>query len=233
MKRILFILLCLPLLHACGKPAADDYFPLGEGLRWEYRVSVEQPHRSEIRPFSIENVGETTFKGAAVRIRRSSDGTDYYISHQDDGLYRIAKRTLVELAPQPDAPPRMVLPLPTAQSKGKTWSSVTMPYLIERVYEGGHNLYASGLRFPMTYTVVGLDESVEVPAGSFSHCVLVEGQAELTLYADPRTGDSHIQVTTREWYAPGVGLVKLERDEPLDTDVYKGGKMTLELMKFR
>lgn len=233
MKRCLLLLFCLPLLHACGKPAADDYFPLDKGLRWEYQVSVEQPQRSDSRQLIIENVGEATLKGTSASIRRTSDGTDYYIARKDDGLYRIAKRTLVELTPQPDEPPRMVLPLPTAQSKGKTWSSITMPYLIERVYEGGHNLYANGLRFPMTYTVEGVDERVDVPAGSFSHCVLVEGQAELTLYADPRKGDSQIQITTREWYAPGIGLVKLERDEPLDTDVYKGGKMTLDLTKFR
>ncbi|EIJ34878.1 hypothetical protein [Thiothrix nivea] len=233
MQRLIFTLLCLPLLYACGhKPAADDHFPLQAGLRWEYQVRIEQPHRSASRGLLIRNLGEQTFKGATASVRQTSDGTDYYIARQTDGLYRIAKRSAVELQPQPDPTPRMVLPLPAAQSKGKTWSSVTMPYLIERVYEGGHNLYASGLRFPMTYTLVGVDEQVEVPAGRFSHCLLVEGQAELTLYADPRKGDSQVHVTTREWYAPGVGLVRLEREEPLDTDVYKGGKMTLELVEF-
>ncbi|MEZ5453663.1 MAG: hypothetical protein R3E93_12740 [Thiothrix sp.] len=82
---------------------------------------------------------------------------------------------------------------------------------------------------------MGVDEQVEVPAGRFSFTALAcwsKVRRNLTLYADPRKGDSQVHVTTREWYAPGIGLVRLEREEPLDTDVYKGGKVTLELVEF-
>ncbi|MEZ5453664.1 MAG: hypothetical protein R3E93_12745 [Thiothrix sp.] len=80
---------------------------------------------------------------------QTSDGLDYYIARQTDGLYRIAKRSAVELQPQPDPTPRMVLPcLPAVQSKGKTWSSVTMPYLIERVTTRWAQSVCFGLRFP-------------------------------------------------------------------------------------
>ena len=231
MLRFSSLLLCL-ILQACDKPASDDYFPLNKGLHWEYQLTIEHPQRLDTRTLIIETQGQTTLKEQAVSVRTTSDGTDYYIARQADGFYRLAKRTLVESQPQLDSTPRMVLPLPIAQAKGKTWSAISQPYLIERVFEGQDVMTADALQFPMTYSVLSLDETVELPAGTFNHCVLVEGQTDLSLYADARTGNSIVPITTREWYAPGVGLVKLEREEPLDTDVYKGGKIVMELVRF-
>ena len=231
MSRFSSLFLCF-ILQACNKPANDDYFPLNPGLRWEYQVTIEHPERLATKQLIIESVGQTSLKEELVSIRATSDGTDYYLAQRADGIYRLAKRTLVESEPQLDASPRMVLPLPIAQAKGKTWSVISQPYLIERVYEGMDVMTADMLQFPMTYSVLSLDETVEVAAGHFSHCLLVEGQTDLSLYADARTGNSIVPITTREWYAPGVGLVKLEREEPLNTDVYKGGKITMELLRF-
>lgn len=232
MWRLMLIGFCLSLLAACEKPASDDYFPLNQGLRWEYQVTIEHPERLDTKQLIIETTGQTRLKEEAVSIRSTSDGTDYYLAKRADGIYRLAKRTVVETEPRLDVSPRMVLPLPITQAKGKTWSTISQPYLIERVYEGMDVMTADMLQFPMTYSVLSLDETVEVAAGHFEHCILVEGQTDLSLYADARTGNSTIPITTREWYAPGVGLVKLEREEPLNTDVYKGGKITMELVKF-
>lgn len=231
MSRFISLFLCF-ILQACDKPATNDYFPLNQGLRWEYQVTIEHPERLATKQLIIESVGQTSLNEEIVSIRATSDGTDYYLAQRADGIYRLAKRTLVESEPQLEASPRMVLPLPIAQAKGKTWSVISQPYLIERVYEGMDVMTADMLQFPMTYSVLSLDETVEVAAGYFSHCLLVEGQTELSLYTDARTGNSIIPITTREWYAPGVGLVKLEREEPLNTDVYKGGKITMELLRF-
>ena len=84
----------------------------------------------------------------------------------------------------------------------------------------------------MSYRVASRDETVIVPAGKFEHCLLVEGDAKLTMFADPMTGYTDVPITTREWYAPGVGLVKLERTEPLDSSVFKGGSYVFELVGF-
>ena len=37
-------------------------------------------------------------------------------------------------------------------------------------------------------------------------------------------------LTTLEWYCPGVGLVKVERQEPANSTFLTGGTMTMELM---
>ncbi len=230
----LIVLLGLCLLAGCQQTDntdSQDYFPLQARLRWEYRVTEERPRQTRSYPLSIETLDTTTLNEQSVSVRRTSNGTDYYIRRQEDGLYRVAKRTLPETAPQPDQPPRLILPLPLPQAEGKSWVVNTMPYLLERVFSEGRQS-ADSLRFPMTYRVVKLHETVEVPAGRFTDCVLVEGMADLSLYADPRLGSITVPITTREWYAPGIGLVRLEREEPLATSVFQGGTLRMELQQF-
>ena len=52
------------------------------------------------------------------------------------------------------------------------------------------------------------------------------------MYVDPRLGYQDILLTQKEWYAPGVGLVKLIREEPLDLPMFKGGSIMMELEKY-
>jgi hypothetical protein len=71
-----------------------------------------------------------------------------------------------------------------------------------------------------------------VPAGRFEKCLRLEGTGLLHVLADARVGASEVPVTHTEWYAPGVGLVKLVRSETLDTQAIVGGTITMELTAF-
>ena len=51
----------------------------------------------------------------------------------------------------------------------------------------------------------------------------------INVLADARLGASEVVVHHTEWYAPGVGLVKLHRVEPLETTAIVGGEVTMEL----
>ena len=53
-----------------------------------------------------------------------------------------------------------------------------------------------------------------------------------TVLADARIGASEVPITQTEWYAPGVGLVLLEREEKLDTLQIVGGKVRMQLLSF-
>ena len=125
----------------------------------------------------------------------------------------------------------MILPYPGNMRQDQSWSSSSVPYAIHRVspYEAGMN---RNVMLQMTYVLAETDDKVTVPAGVFTHCLRVEGSGQISIYADAKNGYQDIHITTTEWYAPGVGLIKLVRTEPLDTDVFKGGVITLELTKF-
>lgn len=209
------------------------YFPLQEGRSWTYRVVTSLIGDAPVtRTLSIENIGKKNFREKPYWLRRTSNGTDYYLGADATGVYRYGKRTLVELSPRLDASPRMVMPLPIPRKVGRSWSVLTQSYTLHRVLPNYEPPTENIAHFHMTYSVVGLDEEVTVPAGTFKHCLLIEGQAQIDQYAGSSTheDDGEIEITTREWYAPNVGMVKMERTEPLDGSVFKGGKVVMELL---
>lgn len=229
---LVFLLICiLGLLGCSSEPEPLDYFPLQEGLSWKYQVSNSS--KPEQGLYSVSNLGTTQVNGETAIVRRTNDGRDYYLVTKADGIYRYASRTLFEAYPVVDDPPRMVLPIPFDDLE-RNWSSKTASYIIRRIapstitsVERPTNNY-----FRMHYRVAASNIAVSVPAGNFDNCLLVEGEAKMTIFADPLTGYEDVVVKTKEWYAPGVGLVKLERTEPLKTRVFEGGSVLFELLEF-
>lgn len=228
----LFTLLVLGITACSTEPDATDYFPLDKGLSWDYHYQLITPSDKQKQgTYTVTNLGTTEIDNQMMTIRRTNDNRDYYLMRKPDGIYRYASRTLFETHPVVDDPPRMVLPLPTDDSD-RRWSSTTTSYVINMV--GPSTIVSANAiqDFVMNYRIVSRDETVEVAAGKFENCLLVEGDATLTMFADPLTGYQDIPIKTREWYAPGVGLVKLERTEPLDARVFKGGRYVFELVEF-
>ncbi len=233
MQRVATTLLSLlpALLAACSEPPTqreESYFPLQPGMRWTYRVTTEVAGRQESRQFSEINASSESLDGIPHAVRLTGDGTRYYLRQVDGGIYRHAKRTLVELEPRLDEDPRWVLKRPYQVGTG--WNSLTYPYVLRRISPYEESL-SRGSALKMAYQITQLDALAEVPAGRFEHCLLVEGEAQLTLYADGREGYKEILINTREWYAPGVGLVKLVREEPMQGGVFVGGRMLFELVE--
>lgn len=233
MKSPLVILpLALALVGCRTELPPDDYFPLQAGVTWHYQVTEDLTDKRLERQFSVTNLGKASLAGEyanePVYQRRTSDGTDYYLLSDDSGIYRVAKRTLIEFEPRYEPAEVRVFPNPGDIDLGRVWSSVTRAYALHSVASFAVE-DPGGKDIEMEYEITDVDASVTVPAGRFEHCVVVTGTAIFPLYADPRLGYQDILMTQREWYAPGVGLVKLTREEPLDLDIFKGGVIQFEL----
>jgi hypothetical protein len=229
MKTALTTLALAALISGCSNNADPSYFPLDPGLRWVYRVTTEVGNNVTTGTLEEVNMGTAELNGLMHTVRVTDQGTRYYLAATDAGVFRSAKRTIVETRPKSDDTPRWVLKKP--YDVGTTWSQETHPYVLRRIHPYAETL-AKGINFKMAYQIGALDQTVEVPAGRFEHCIRVDGEAQLSLYADGRTGYQDIDINTMEWYAPGVGLVKLERTEPLTGAVFAGGRVILELEQF-
>lgn len=225
------------LLAGCGSEIPpDDYFPLQEGVTWTYQVTEDLTDYQIEREFSITNMGPADLGGdyenEPVYLRRTSDGTDYYLLSDDSGIYRVAKRTLIEFDPRYEPAEVRVFPNPGDIDLGRVWSANTRAYAL-------HSVASFAVDDPgdkdieMEYEISSIDASVTVPAGTFDKCIEVTGTAIFPLYADPRLGYQDVFLTQKEWYAPGVGLVKLTREEPLDLEIFKGGLITFELQNIQ
>lgn len=235
---VFFLVILMFLLAGCQSETVPDtkFFPLTEGLHWEYQVTEERADEQKTSVFTVENRGMADFRWpendpAPVYQRRTSDGTDYYFTVDELGIHRIARRTLIEYQPLFDSEPRMVLPADPSLDRSVQWNLDTQPYLLKP----SMMLNASDStrqHFSMVYDIVADQAEVRVPAGHFRQVIKVVGQHTLRFYADPRTGYAEVNITQTEWYAPGVGLVKLVRDEPVNLAFFKGGRITFELARF-
>lgn len=232
LKLPLIVAVVLPLWGCSTEIPEHEYFPLQAGVTWNYKVTEDLTDSRFERVFSITNLGSAnlggTYENEPVFQRRTSDGTDYFILSDDSGFYRIAKRTVVEIEPRYEPSEIRVFPSPGDLDLGRVWSSTTRAYALHSVATFAIE-DPGGKDIEMEYEITALDAEISVPAGTFENCVEITGTAVFPLYADPRIGYQDIYLTQKEWYAPGVGLVKLTREEPLDLEIFKGGSITFEL----
>lgn len=221
------------LLAACGPAAPGDaLFPLEPGRRWTYELRSEWENDTRERETRVlETLPAEDLDGRPAFRRRSDSGVDYWLRSDTSGTYRIASKSDVDAAPRPDKEPRFVLKAPIAV--GTSWRAGTTAYLLMRRESFPREVRHSHPDVPMNYTIEALDETVEVRAGRFEHCVRVRGVATLRLFADPVAGWRDLALVTTEWYCPGVGLVRLERDETAGSTFLTGGRLTMELLAFR
>lgn len=214
----------------CGEqaPPSATLFPLEPGHVWTYHQQIEtSAGRSDGSWLVMRTLPEEDYAGATAYRRHSDNGVDYWLRRDATGIYRVATKHDLQEEPEKDTVPRYVLKEPLAV--GTEWQSATVPYLLERRQGFPLEVRHEGKAVPMRYAIEATDEVVTVPAGRFEHCLRVQGQAVVRLYADGVVGWRDMPLTTTEWYCPGPGLVKLERDEPANSVFLSGGRLELEL----
>ena len=217
-------------------PAGPQLFPLDAGRSWTYRLvtTFDDPSLLPERETLVLSArGSETLKGEALWRRRSSTGSDYWLRSDDTGIARVASQGAMDVEPQADQPGRYVLRRPFVV--GTEWSATTGSYVYQRRNEFPRELrhlkrYQS---LPMTYRIEAIDASVRTPAGEFTGCLRVGGRADIRLYVDELFKWKDVPMLTREWYCPGVGLVRVEREEVSPSKFIVGGTLAMELTAWR
>jgi hypothetical protein len=201
-------------------------------MTWHYRTDTKTASGSNREQLTIRTLAFQRLDDERYGVRRTSDDTDYLIGVDNTGIYRIAKRRLVDTTPQRDPERRYVLKKP--YQIGTTWSHSTAIFLIQRWRPGTVNDFYPINEKPveMTYQIEAVEQTIEVRAGRFEHCILVRGTTDITIFVDPDQGFVEVPITNRETYCPGVGLVLLERYEEVTSRFYQGGTFKLELVDY-
>ncbi|WP_228027073.1 hypothetical protein [Pseudaquabacterium pictum] len=194
------------------------------------QVTEWENNTVEREPLVLSALGSDQLESGSAWRRRSDSGIDYWLRADDSGIYRVASKTDLQEAPEPDKAPRFVLKMPLAV--GTSWQAPTTTYLLRRNADFPPEIRHTHKPVPMTYRIEALGDKLTTRAGSFSDCIRVQGTAVMKLFADPVVGFKDMPLTTTEWYCKGVGLVKLERTEPANSTFLAGGKTTLELLEW-
>jgi hypothetical protein len=165
-----------------GDELNESYFPLKEGMRWEYNVISDQ---GATKKLLITNLAPKEVKGVKVTPRKWELGGSTFIElmKQDEtGIYRFAEQKGEKAPPSLITPMECHLRFPIAE--GSSWN------MAARLGNSTVNV---------SLTIESLSDEVKVPAGTFKDCVKIKQAGE---------NDAGTSIIGYEWYAPKVGVVK-------------------------
>jgi hypothetical protein len=220
------------MLASCSGDSGPPLFPLGPGWVWTYRVTTALENNTDSREsLTLRTLAHEVLDGQRAFRRRSDTGADYWLRVDESGIYRVASKSDVDPGPLRDPAPRYVLKMPI--SVGTQWQASSTAYVLQRRSDFPREIRHTHPNVPMTYSIDATGEAVATPAGKFDGCVRVRGHGVVHIYADAVVGWRDMPLTTLEWYCPGVGLVKLERDEPARSTYLLGGHVTMELLRWQ
>jgi hypothetical protein len=198
------------LLWSCQ----DDltrYYPLDAGLTWRYRVSLAEGGGLITTTADVANLRPADVLGRTAIPQRSEmfgQSLVRYLAKDRRGVFEYAQQAGSGTPVGKDAP-NYVLILPVAD--GTAWSSTW-----QSTRDGRQQ------PFPTVKAIAATDETVTVPAGTFSGCLRLKiiGKAQVNLPGGPAT----IEVRGDEWYAPEIGFIKGTFSETMNS-----GEATAEI----
>jgi hypothetical protein len=209
-RSLAALMLALYIFTPCqswGDELSLSYFPLKEGLRWEYSVISDQ---SPTKKLLIANLAPREVKGVKVTPRKwELDGSLFieFMQQDETGIYRYAEQKGDSGAPSLITPLECHLKFPIAE--GNSWT------MAAKVGNSTVNL---------RLTMESLSDDVKVPAGTFRDCIKVKQIGE----------NDGTSIIGYEWYAPRVGVVKsLVTIKQKSKEGLKSETRTYQLVSFK
>ncbi len=218
------------LLLGCGEHSGE-YYPLDEGRWWYFTTRTTILDEVAEQRLVVANIGTGTLDdGFSVRIQRQSSGREVHGRQTGRGLERVAVRIPIRAEQTPQVPQ---LILPAARSVGTSWTITTRLRLIEsRTFARQDKLRNRTLPFELAMSIGATDDSVTVPAGTFTSCIRIDGTGQRSVRTDRGNAIANVAVEHHEWYAPGVGLIKATRSESAESPFLKAGHYVQELVQY-
>jgi hypothetical protein len=207
------------VLLACSR-GEESYFPLGEGLRWEYQLSSSTLAFSN-RTLSAVNLASEAMGGRQCTPKSLSNGGVEYYYEDNKGLFLCGARVPMAAEPRVFRDARYVLQYPVRP--GFTWTAETEMQLV-----GTGAIWVK-------HSIEATDETISVPAGKFDKCIKVSTTGQRQTSA-PLYGAVNQWLKNLSWFCKGVGLVKMAMTEGGQSGqilaVTGNADMTLELVTF-
>ena len=119
--------------------------------------------------------------------------------------------------------------MPAHLKIAQQWQGRTATSVLESSAAPWESLFRVHVPLEMRYRVESLSASVDTPAGHFTRCLLVAGRGSTESELGNGIGRAKLEITSREWYAPDVGLVRMERNEQTSAKALSGGSLVMEL----
>lgn len=221
---ILFVLLLVfAMLVSCSK-SIETYYPLKEGMTWEYQNTFGSHAIKGAEKTIITNFASQELKGEKVTPQKVEIGGQSHLSfltEDANGLYEFTEQQPGFVGQENKTSPFYIIKYPI--KVGTTWERMTKASL-------------SNVPVKLKYTIESIDETVTVPAGTFKGCVKTKGIGDANTSLNIFNGAILITINVEHysWYAPKVGLVKSVKKEK-SGQIYEAGEwdMIMQLKSFK
>ncbi len=182
--------LAMLLLIGTRIMAADDYFPLKKGYKWNYDVVIGDD--KTVENFEERKLGKKKVTPQKVTI---GDAVSFdYLLDTKKGLVLYATQSSTD--PEPVILDTLVYLYKNPFKAGTTWeSNITSTLLMESV------------DIPLTYEIKKEKETITVQAGTFEKCIKVVGKGWIERDKG-LLGTIKLEVVHTNWFAPNVGFIK-------------------------
>jgi len=230
-KLHLTFLCSLLLIGVAGcTDSTTGFYPLDAGLWWYYRTETTILEDKREQRFLVANLGRGEYMGEKVYLQRQSAGRELYFQLTSRGVERVGTRVGVGESPTLESP---TLVLSADLELASSWTTTSRLALVEsRTFARQDKLRNVNLPVDLTMTVASIDETTSVPAGTFKSCIRLDGKGGRTVRIDRGNASATVTVILQEWYAPGIGLIKMTRSENSESPFLKTGYFTQELLQF-
>lgn len=184
--------------------AESTYYPFTPNVRYQYRVQATRSIANEARDFNasaaIVRMEAQTLQGQKVFPERYElDGqiaSFSFVCEDHTGVYYMASKEPHAVEPRMTKPFQYLIRYPL--QIGTRWTQPSLEF----------DLLNDNRKLPVDLKadIAATQETVIVPAGSFSGC--------LKINLEGKTFDQQFHIQKNLWYAPGVGLIKsIQREE--------------------
>lgn len=222
------VAIVLPALAGCeDSTRSDDYFPLTPGSQWQYHIERTTMDGTGQQRYLIKVETPSPDTSADLRSRVTFDGQRFQYKLTDEGIYRIGVQRARESALAEDTQPQMVLPSKIVLDE--QWRGRSMTAVLETRRPPFESMFRAQVPVEMHYRVASLDADVTTPAGEFNNCLLVSGRGTAEADLGNGIGQATIEVTSSEWFAPNVGLVRMDHHETSSAPALRAGAMVMKL----
>lgn len=195
---------------------------MGETIKWEYRYTKDLGNNHHEGKSIIAQLPSIKSNNIVYYPYRYVHGETVYYSETETGIQR---------APEREQNGSLFLKKPFEQNTN--WQRETNIELLNSRHEsfsGGESFISQDEKIFLNSRIVSFDETITVPAGTFSEVMRIDGEASVTVIERTR-GIDKILIKQSEWYAKGIGLIKRSRSETSVPEKYNAIQVTV-LLKY-
>lgn len=226
MKNNIYLTFLALIISGCERN--ENFFPLETGKILNYHIEFFDGDNLKDESKLVYNVINKN-KGISEVIGNSGQFITY--SHEDNGIKRkeinylkfenilnydgkIKRYRNFESQKLDKESDHFVIKYPIIV--GTSWDINDLTRLKMKI--GYDRVYETWLPFILTKKITSLNERVLIKNKVFKDCIKVVGKGNTSYNAGPPLGNINIEITTYDWFAPNIGLIKTVRLEESDSE---------------